>query len=627
MNKQKILESKILIPEIRKEYEQREKLLLELQSEEGKLLILRANIGYGKTVLMSQYARLPGHICSWYHLDSLDNEFATFIRYLTLSLRRALGSFGFDEELCLKADAGSCDQLGRDLIIELEKHLEDMEKQKLVVVLDNFQVLENAEIFKLLEELLEYTDHRLLLVVITKGSVPDSFAKYLMRRQGTVIGAEQLSFRETEVRSILNRMLSVKEAKRYVEMIWENTEGWPAGVMLTALYLCRIGDCASDMKWEQISRESFVQNYITYELYEGLSHDIQRFLLSTSFVEELHPDLCNYICGIQNAEDMLQYLLRENLFLLRAGKAKDSYRYHPAFRSFLRNRAGEELKKSMCEKIADYYGKFQDNVKAAKYEIVSVKTEISDNRQLLAISCFGKFRVVISETGREISWRTRKAMELFAYLVDLEGKPVERRVLLEQLWPDDAPNNEVAMLHNMIYSIRKELRSRPELKNLIQYKEHKYCLDTSLIKVDLESKKHICKLAETGNVRGLYEHREELLEHWGAYLKDVDGTWCIARRTYFERTYGKACSLLAAYCREKKDIEAEISCWDAYMAADRYSEEAVAGLLRCYAKLGERQQMQRIFNSSQKTFREEMGIELSPDTVQIYEQGLKKYRN
>ena len=62
------------------------------------------------------------------------------------------------------------------------------------------------------------------------------------------------------------------------------------------------------------------------------------------------------------------------------------------------------------------------------------------------------------------------------------------------------------------------------------------------------------------------------------------------------------------------------------MAADRYSEEAVAGLLRCYANMGERHQMQQVFESSGKIFREELGIELSTEIVQIYEQGLKKHK-
>lgn len=504
MNRKTILESKILIPDICQDYEQRVKLLSELQAEAGKLLVLCAAVGYGKTVLMSQYAGLPGHICAWYHLDPPDNELMTFVRYLELSLDKALGGFHLEEELYREAESGAVCKLGRHLIMELTERLKGLEDRRLVLALDDLQVLKNPEILKLLGEILENTDHRFLLIAATKDAMPDPFVKYLMRYQGTLIGAERLRLEKAEVRGILTRLLSESDAKRHADMIWTNTEGWPAGVMLAALYL-----------------------------------------------------------------------------------------------------------------------KLQDDVQAVRYAVMAGKAPKSEG-PLLQVDCFGKFRVVIAETGKEISWRTRKAMELFAYLIDLEGKPVERRVLLERLWPDEAPNNEVPMLHNMIYSIRKELSAQPKLKDLIQYKGHQYCLNRSLIKTDLDSKKQICKLAETGRVKELYDRREELLRPWGVYLKEVDGIWCMSRRTYFERSYGKACSLLAGYCRAIGDSETEISCWNAYMAADRYSEEAIAGLLRCYADMGERSQMQRVFETGQKIFKEEMGVEMSPEIIRIYEQGMKR---
>lgn len=553
MNRQQILESKILIPDTQKDYVQREKLLSKLQGENGKLLVLCASMGYGKTVLMSQYAGLPGYISAWYHLDSLDNEFLTFVRYLILSFDKALGGFKMAESVCLDVEKDTAKEFGRKLSRELNNCIKGMEAQKLVLVLDNFQVLENPIIFYFLEELLCHTDQRFLMAVATKKEVPDPLAKYMVRHQTMVMGPESLSFEETEVKTILERMLSKEETGRYEKSLWENTKGWPAGVMLSALYLKRICGQDFDVKWEQVSQDAFIDNYMIYEL----------------------------------------------------------------FRSYLNSKAGEELKRSMHNRIAGFYKDFQSNERPEEDQVVLEK-------QLLSVSCFGKFRVVLLTSGREISWRTHKAMELFAYLVDLEGKPVERQALLELLWPDNAPMNEVAMLHNMIYSIRKELSSQPELAGLIQYKKHQYRLDVSLLKMDLDSKKQICRLAELGKGKELYEHRDELLDNWGVYLKDVDGTWCISRRTYFERTYGKACTILADYCRKMGDYETEAACWSAYMNADRYSEKAVAGLLCCYAEMGERNQMKRIYQYAKKVFQGEMETELSPEIIQIYKEGIKK---
>lgn len=680
MDRSRKLESKILIPDMQKEYEQREILLSELRQEQGKLLVLHATIGYGKTVLMSQFARLPENICAWYHLDVLDNQPVTFIQYLIRSLSRVLDGFELDEEYYVEITPDGLSRFVRDLIVEIEESLESMaDSRRLMLALDDFQVIDNPEIFKILEELLEHTGGYFTLMAATKGAVPDFFTKYFMRNQGVIIETERLSFREQEVSHFLGTMLPGKEAERYANMIWSNMEGWPAGVMFAALYLRRLGCFEPDVEWESITQESMVQNYIAYELYKGLPYDIQQFLLNTSFAEELQPDLCNDICGIENARGILQYLLQENLFILRIGGKSGSYRYHSMFRSFLNDRVSQEQRQEIYEKMAGYYLRHQDPDVAARYAMLSGKPEIlitvlekygllflgegkqktvseylqrleeggvefapglmkvkdalehlgeedgtGEKEKLLTVSCFGKFRVEIYRTGKEISWRTRKALELFACLIDREGKPVERRALLEQLWPDNAPNNSVAMLHNMIYSIRKELSSQPELAGLIQYRNHQYYLDTSQMVIDLESKKEICRLAETADAEALYARREELLTPWGVYLAEVDGTWCMARRVYFERGYGKACSLLADFCRKQGDYETEEACWTAYVASDRYSEDAVAGLLQCYVRSGDRKQIKRVFESAQKIFREELDVDLSAETVRIYEQAMKK---
>ncbi len=680
MDRSRKLESKILIPDVQKEYEQREILLSELRQEKGKLLILHATIGYGKTVLMSQFARLPENLCAWYHLDVLDNEPITFMQYLIQSFNRILDGFELDEEYYVGVMPDSLSQFVRDLVVEIEESLESLDNsRKLVLVLDDFQVIDNPDIFKILEELLDHTGEYFMMMAATKGSVPDFFTKYFMRNQAVMIETDRLSFREEEVADFLGRMLSGKESERYAGMIWNNMEGWPAGVMFAALYLRRLGCFEPDVKWESITQESMVQNYIAYELYKGLPYDIQQFLLNTSFAEELQPELCNDICGIENASGILKYLLQENLFILRIGGKSGCYRYHSMFRSFLNDRVSQEQRQEIYKKMAGYYLRHQDPDVAARYAMLAGNTEILitilekyglfflgegkrkavseylqclkergveltseivkvrdalnrleeengiwEKRKLLEVSCFGKFRVTISRTGKEISWRTRKALELFAYLVDREGRAVERKVLLEQLWPDNAPNNSVAMLHNMIYSIRKELSSQPELANLIQYRNHQYYLDTSQMVIDLENKKEICRLAESGDVEALYARREEILTPWGTYLEEVDGTWCMARRVYFERCYGKACSLLAGYCRKQGDHETEEACWTAYVTADRYSEEAVVGILQCYAQSGDRQQIKRVFESAGKIFREELGVDLSPETIRVYEQAMKR---
>lgn len=752
----KLLETKIQIPDVQKDFLKREFLLDELAEYQEKLLVLHATIGYGKTVLMSQYVKRSRNFCAWYHLDPLDNEVSTFIQYLVQSLQRALGDFVFDVKQYLEAEEIQVLQMTRELVMELTEYISGMPEQKMYFVLDDFHVLENPEIFEILENLLKYTNDQIQFFIATKSAVPDFLIKYMMSGQGKIINSQNLSFQEHEVYDVLYHVLSKGEAESYAKMVWQNMEGWPAGVMFAALYLRQRGNRRQQVEWEHISHESLVHNYITYELFKGLPYELQSFLLKTSFAMELSPMLCNEICGITNSSGILKYLFQENMFILHVGDKKGCYRYHSIFREFLREQAGEQMGREVRKTLALYYMKHHEMQVAAKYALEAEEPElllfivekegilmfregkrklvekylhyleniqpawtpevwyvaavcaywkgrieevrqnlnmacnadsayavfsvlyegamqielgneeagevllrkacyhlIQKNKDLpllsekamefaekiwkeeideknkkaqkpVLVSCFGKFKVSIPQKKKEISWRTRKAMELFAYLADLEGKPVERRVLLEQLWPENPPNNAVAMLHNMIYSIRKELSDCNGLEELIQYKNRQYSLNMSLVESDLEKVKRFCTLAEQGKTEELWAEKEEVLHFWGIYLEEIDDSWCTARRAYFERSYGKVCRMLAADCEKREDFETAALFWRAYMEADRYSEEAIAGLIRVYGKLNERGQMKKIYESAKKLYREELGLELGEEVEKIYKESIKK---
>lgn len=637
----KFLEAKIQIPDEQKNFQRRERLIQELDEESRKLWVLHATIGYGKTVLLSQYVNRVDASCAWYHLDFMDNDVITFVQYLVYSLKKALGDFVFETDTYFEPEKIPVSQMFRELVMELNDYLAGMPERNLLLVLDDFQTMNNPEIFSLLEEFLDHTGEQVRILLATKSTIPDFLTKYVMRGMGKVMDSSKLSFNKEDVFHVLERVLSKKEADEYTDIIWKNMEGWPAGVMFATLYIRQLGNQASQISWEHICQESMAQNYIAYELFKRLPYDIQNFLMKTSFSDELYPELCNAICGITNAGGILKYLLQENMFILHMGERKGSYRYHSIFRSFLMAQAGEKMGKEIYENLTEYYMKHSNPSAARRYaykarskEWIELLNEESDDilesekkseeHKYLSVSCFGKFCVKVLKDGKKISWRTRKAMELFAYLLDLEGKPVERRVLLEQLWPEDMPNNAVAMLHNMIYSIRKELSEYPELEGLIQYKNRQYYLDLSLVKSDLEEKKRICNLEEQGKVEELLKYKNQVVSFWGAYLEEIDGSWCMSRRAYFERAYGKVCRCLAGYAEKEKDYESATLLWRAYMEADKYSEEAVVGLLRVYGYLGERKQMKKVFDAAKKLFLEELGLELGSEVLQAYEEGMGK---
>jgi len=122
---------------------------------------------------------------------------------------------------------------------------------------------------------------------------------------------------------------------------------------------------------------------------------------------------------------------------------------------------------------------------------------------------------MVVEDGYELSWRTKKGGELLAYLISLNGKAVERNHLFDVIWPEELPNNPVAMLHNMIYNIRKEL-SAYNLEKLIQYKNKGYSIDMSLVECDEEIISSICAAIARKDLDTLLENEVHLMKYWGA---------------------------------------------------------------------------------------------------------------
>ena len=63
---------------------------------------------------------------------------------------------------------------------------------------------------------------------------------------------------------------------------------------------------------------------------------LQTFMLQTSVLRTLTPDLCRAVTGFEDARQILRTLADENLFVLPLEGMGEWYRYHQLFRDLLR---------------------------------------------------------------------------------------------------------------------------------------------------------------------------------------------------------------------------------------------------------------------------------------------------
>ncbi len=214
---------------------------------------------------------------------------------------------------------------------------------------------------------------------------------------------------------------------------------------------------------------------------------------------------------------------------------------------------------------------------------ITAKKEENESR--LIIKRFGTLRLMAGKDHTEIQCKTKRSAELLVYLIDHGGRPVEREELLHAIWTEEMPANAVAMLHNMIYHLRRELAPY-HLENTIIYKNKTYYPDMELITDGDKEIFDICTLASSGDTDSLTKHYDRLKDYWGAYLGTADCPWTNERREYYDRCYITACTLLSQKLRTEGRTEDSARLLRNAYRLDPYSEQLVSELIDCYASSG-----------------------------------------
>jgi LuxR family transcriptional regulator, maltose regulon positive regulatory protein len=121
-----------------------------------------------------------------------------------------------------------------------------------------------------------------------------------------------------------------------VEMIFEQTQGWPAALYLAGLSLGEQGTGVQIDPAQFGGDHRFVADYLKEEFLAGPSVARVRFLLRSSVLDELTGQICDDVLERSGSARVLRELSRENMLLEPLDHADDSYRYHPLFKQMLR---------------------------------------------------------------------------------------------------------------------------------------------------------------------------------------------------------------------------------------------------------------------------------------------------
>ena len=296
------------------------------------LTLVSAPAGFGKTTLLAEWiGRADGKslASAWLSLDSRDGDPALFWAYLIAALRTAEPSLG-SIALSLLDSPGTPIE---DVLASLLNDLDDVAGD-LVLVLDDYHVIESREIQDGMAFLLEHLPARLHLVIAGRADPALPLARLRARGELVEIRGSDLRFTPPEAADYLNRAMGLALTAHDVEALEARTEGWIAALQLAALSLqgrADVGDFIAGFSGD----DRYIVDYLVEEVLARQPEHVQRFLLQTSVLGRLSGPLCDAVTGQTGGQAMLVALERGNMFLVALDDRRRWYRYHHLFADVL----------------------------------------------------------------------------------------------------------------------------------------------------------------------------------------------------------------------------------------------------------------------------------------------------
>ena len=303
---------------------------------ERKLTLVSAPAGFGKTTLLSQWARDTDITVLWVSLDPADNDLNRFLTYCVAALQTLQAHIGEVTLGALQApQTPAIGSLLTPLINDVSKSSDPF-----ALVLDDYHVIEEQPVHAALTFLLGNLPNHAHVVVAGRADPPFPLAHMRALGQLYEIRAADLRFTVDEAFALLDQATDSSVSAEDVAALEARTEGWAAGLQLAAISM-RGSQDISEFVQAFTGSHRFVVDYLVEEVLDQQPESPQEFLLATSILERLTAPLCDAVTGESESQAILTRLEQANLFVVPLDDERRWYRYHHLFAELLRHRLGQ----------------------------------------------------------------------------------------------------------------------------------------------------------------------------------------------------------------------------------------------------------------------------------------------
>jgi LuxR family maltose regulon positive regulatory protein len=428
-----LLQTKLYVPVMRTDLETglsaslipRRRLIEQLnEGLPGRLTLISAPAGFGKTTLASSWLKHAGLPAAWFSLDEDDNDLARFFTYFIAALQTIRPETGAGVLALLQSSPlPSTHTLLTPLINDLTSISE-----KFILVLDDYHVIETEAIDQALDFFIEHLPPQMHLAMTSRVDPNLSLARLRANGQLNELRSADLRFTPAESAQFLSQMTGLSLTAIEIDALDRRTEGWIAGLQMAALSLRqrKSADAAQFIAGLSGSQR-YIMDYLVDEVLQRQPTEVQTFLLCTSILDRLCASLCDTVVGtserlnvgsLQPSNEILEYLEHSNLFINPLDDKRHWYRYHHLFADLLRHR----LQQTYPDQVAKLH------LSASQWYEQEGLTGPAV-RHALAAQDFGRAAALVEQVAPAMIQRSELA-RLLSWLDALPNDEVQARPLL-----------------------------------------------------------------------------------------------------------------------------------------------------------------------------------------------------
>ncbi|HVK40080.1 MAG TPA: LuxR C-terminal-related transcriptional regulator [Candidatus Kapabacteria bacterium] len=296
-----------------------------------KLTIIAAPAGYGKTTLLSEWARRRNRAAAWLSLDALDNDPVTFWAYFIGALQILQPGLGAASLDALYSDAQPpIEQALAPLINELAAVSVDFS-----LVLDDYHTIVAPAIHASLSFFIERMPSTLHLYITGRREPPLRLTRLRAEGELLEIRLEEMRFTSEECFAFIQNSGNAAVTREEAVELAGEADGWIAGLRLVQLAI-------ADATTPTFGRERrsgiyrYLAEYVATEILEVEPAESREFLLQTAILKDFNESVCDAVTGGADSAARVEYLAGAGLFVCPSTRIDGWFSYHPLFANVTR---------------------------------------------------------------------------------------------------------------------------------------------------------------------------------------------------------------------------------------------------------------------------------------------------